>query len=71
MQVTVTVPETVVREASGSGGSLSDFVESLIDKGMRAANGRPDLERAMAQFQALRAAKEAARTRATRGRANA
>ena len=62
MQVTVTVPDALIREARVHHRSLIEFVEGLIDKGMRAAQGKPDLEWAMAQFRALRAAKEVARS---------
>lgn len=56
MQVTVTVPDAIIREARVCDRSLIEFVEGLIDKGMRATQGRPDLERAMAQFRAIHAA---------------
>ena len=56
MQVTITVPDAIVREAGVHDRSLTEFVEGLIDKGMRAAQGQPDLERAMAQFRAIHAA---------------
>lgn len=55
MQLTVSVPEAIIREARLRDFSLIDFVEALIDKGMRAAQGRPDLERAMAQFKTIHA----------------
>ena len=35
MQVTVTVSDVIVREAGVRGLPVIDFVESLIDKGMR------------------------------------
>ena len=39
MQVTVTVSDAIVREAGVRGLPVIDFVESLIDKGMSAAQG--------------------------------
>lgn len=56
MQVTITVPDAIIHEARVHDRSLSEYVEGLIDKGMRAAQGRPDLEHAMAQFRAIHAA---------------
>ena len=47
MQVTVTVSDAIVREAGVRGLPVIDFVESLIDKGMRTAQGRPVLDSAM------------------------
>ena len=54
MQVTVTVSDTIVREAGIRGLPVIDFVESLIDKGLSAAQGRPDS--AMERIRALRSA---------------
>ena len=56
MQVTVTVSDVIVREAGVRGLPVIDFVESLIDKGMSAAHGRPVLDSAMERIRALRAA---------------
>jgi hypothetical protein len=56
MQVTVTVSDVIVREAGVRGLPVIDFVESLIDKGMSAAQGRPVLDSAMERIRALRAA---------------
>jgi hypothetical protein len=56
MQVTVTVSDAIVREAGVRGLPVIDFVESLIDKGMSAAQGRPVLDSAMERIRALRAA---------------
>jgi hypothetical protein len=55
MQVTVTVSDAIVREAGVRGMPVIDFVESLIDKGMSAAQGRPVLDSAMERIRALRA----------------
>ena len=62
MQVTITVPDAILREARVRDRSLIEFVEGLIDKGMRAAQGQPDLERAMARFREIRGTKEGARS---------
>jgi hypothetical protein len=56
MQVTVTVSDAIVREAGVRGLPIVDFVESLIDKGLTAAQGRPVLDSAMERIRALRAA---------------
>jgi hypothetical protein len=56
MQVTVTVPDAIVREAGTQGLSVVEYVESLIDKGMSAAVGRPVLDTAMQRIRALREA---------------
>jgi hypothetical protein len=56
MQVTVTVSDAIVREAGVRGLPVIDFVESLIDKGMRTAQGRPVLDSAMERIRALREA---------------
>ncbi|HEV2484376.1 MAG TPA: hypothetical protein VGT08_02495 [Terracidiphilus sp.] len=56
MQVTVTVSDAIVREAGARGLPVIDFVESLIDKGMSAAQGRPVLDSAMERIRALRSA---------------
>ena len=61
MQVTITVPDAIIREAGIHDRSLTEFVEGLIDKGMRAAQGRPDLERAMAQFRAIHSGRKSAK----------
>ena len=60
MHVTVRVPNAVVREARVRDIPLIEFVESLIEKGIRGAQGRPDLERAMTRLIAIRAEREAA-----------
>ncbi len=56
MQLTVTVSDDLVHEARTRGLPVVDFVESLIDKGIRAAQGRPELAAAMERMRALRAA---------------
>jgi hypothetical protein len=56
MQVTVTVPEAIVRDAGTQGLSVVEYIESLIDKGMSAVQGRPVLDSAMERIRALRSA---------------
>jgi predicted DsbA family dithiol-disulfide isomerase len=54
MQVTVTVSDTIVREAGVRGLPVIDFVESLIDKGMKGAKEPPVLTSAIERIRALR-----------------
>ena len=54
MQITVTISDDIVREAGVRGQAVTDFVESLIDKGMSAAKERPVLSSAMDRIKALR-----------------
>ena len=61
MQVTVTVSDAIVREAGVHGFPVIDFVESLIDKGMNAAQGRPVLDSAMERIRALRVSTQGSR----------
>jgi hypothetical protein len=56
MQITVTIPDSVVREAGTRGLSVLEYVESLIDKGAGSAQGRPVLDSAMERIRALRGA---------------
>jgi hypothetical protein len=56
MQVTVTISDAIVREAGVRGFTVVEFVESLIDKGLSAASGRPVLDSAMERIRALRSA---------------
>ncbi|HUV69272.1 MAG TPA: hypothetical protein VMW15_06385 [Terracidiphilus sp.] len=56
MQITVTVSDAIVREARVRGVPVNEFVETLIDKGMSAADGRPVLDSAMERIRALRTA---------------
>jgi post-segregation antitoxin (ccd killing protein) len=58
MQATVTVSDELVREAAARGIPLADYVEMLIDKGVQAMRGRPELENAMARIRALRSSAE-------------
>jgi hypothetical protein len=56
MQVTVTVSETVVREAGARGLAIVEFIESLIDKGMQQtldSKERPVLSSAIERIRAL------------------
>ncbi|MGC1462234.1 MAG: hypothetical protein WA802_08535 [Terracidiphilus sp.] len=61
MQVTVTISDAIVREAGVRGQPVIDFVESLIDKGINATQGRPVLDSAMERIRALRTAAEKTR----------
>jgi hypothetical protein len=54
MQITVTVSDEVVREAGTRGLPVIDFIESLIDRGMRAAKDRPTVDDAIERIRALR-----------------
>ena len=56
MQITVSVSDAIVREARARGVTVEEFVETLIDKGMSAADGRPVLDSAMERIRALRTA---------------
>ncbi len=56
MQVTVTVPDSMVHDAGQRNLSLVEYVESLIDKGTSMAQGRPVLDNAMERIRALRTA---------------
>jgi hypothetical protein len=49
MQLTVTVSDDIAHEARTRGLPVAEFVESLIDKGIRAAQGRPELAAAHAR----------------------
>jgi hypothetical protein len=54
MQVTVTVSDTIVREAGVHGLPVIDYVESLIDRGQAAATAPPVLSSAIERIRALR-----------------
>jgi hypothetical protein len=54
MQVTITVCDSIVREAGVRHLPVVDFVESLIDKGMNATKERPVLNSAIERIRALR-----------------
>jgi len=56
MQITLTISDAVVREAGVRGLAVQDFVESLIDKGMKgmAEPKAPVLSSAMERIRALR-----------------
>jgi hypothetical protein len=54
MQITVTISDAVVREAAARGATVSDFVESLIDKGMLQAKEPPVVSSAMERIRLLR-----------------
>ena len=54
MQITVTVSDEVVREAGARGMPVIDFIESLIDSGIRTAKGRPTVDDAIERIRAIR-----------------
>jgi len=54
MQITVTVSDEVVREAGARGLPVIDFIESLIDGGMRTSKERPTVDDAIERIRALR-----------------
>lgn len=53
MIISVTVPETVIRAAQDRNMSIEEFVDSLIDKGMATATGRPMVSSAIERIRAL------------------
>jgi heme O synthase-like polyprenyltransferase len=53
MIISITVPETVIRAAQDRNISVEEFVDSLIDKGMAAATGRPMVSSAIERIRAL------------------
>jgi len=55
MQVTVTVSDSIVREAATRSITVTEFVESLIDKGIAAGAEAPVLESAIDRIRRLRA----------------
>jgi hypothetical protein len=61
MQVTVTVSDAVVREATAHSLPVIDFVESMIDKGMSATSELPVLDNAIERIRRLRSGTPASR----------
>jgi heme O synthase-like polyprenyltransferase len=55
MIISITVPETVIRAAQDRNVSVEEFVDSLIDKGMEKATGRPMVSDAIERIRALKA----------------
>jgi len=53
MIISITVPETVIRAAQDRNMSVEEFVDSLIDKGMEKATGRPMVSDAIDRIRAL------------------
>jgi hypothetical protein len=53
MLITVTVSDAIIREAAVRGLPVIDFVESLIDRGMRAAKESHGLNSAIERIRAL------------------
>jgi hypothetical protein len=57
MQITVTISDAIVREAGSRGLAVTEFVESLIDKGLvvaAEAHERPGLSSAIERIRSLR-----------------
>jgi heme O synthase-like polyprenyltransferase len=53
MMISITVPDTVVRAAQDRNMSIEEFVDTLIDKGMEKATGRPIVSSAIERIRAL------------------
>jgi hypothetical protein len=53
MIISITVPDTVVRAAQDRNMSTEEFVDTLIDKGMEKATGRPIVSSAIERIRAL------------------
>ncbi|MGD0832006.1 MAG: hypothetical protein ABR907_13770 [Terracidiphilus sp.] len=53
MLISITVPDTVIRAAQDRNMSVEEFVDTLIDKGMETATGRPILVSAIDRIRAL------------------
>jgi heme O synthase-like polyprenyltransferase len=54
MIITITVPDTVIRAAQDRNMTTEEFVDTLIDKGMETATGRPIVSSAIDRIRALR-----------------
>jgi hypothetical protein len=54
MQVTLTISDDIVREAGIHGLPVIDFVESLVDKGLRQLREKPVVSSAIERIRALR-----------------
>ncbi|MGA7343278.1 MAG: hypothetical protein WBE72_02345 [Terracidiphilus sp.] len=54
MLITITISDEIVREAQSRGLPMQEFVESLIDKGLCAAQERPTMSTAIERIRALR-----------------
>jgi heme O synthase-like polyprenyltransferase len=53
MMITIPISDTVVRAAQDHNMQLEEFVDSLIDKGMEKATGRPMVTSAIDRIRAL------------------
>lgn len=53
MMITIPISDTVVRAAQEANMPLEEFVDSLIDKGMAKATGRPMVSSAIDRIRAL------------------
>ena len=54
MQITLTVSDSIVREAGKRGLPVIDYIEVLIDKGVTASRERPAMSDAIERIRALR-----------------
>ena len=54
MLITVAVSDAIVREAQSRNLQVTDFVETLIDKGMETISAQPALNTAIKRIRALR-----------------
>jgi hypothetical protein len=61
MQVTVTVSDAIVREATAHSLPVVDFVESMIDKGMSATSEPLVLDDAIERIRRLRSGTRASK----------
>lgn len=55
MQVTVTVSDEIVREAARRGLQVTEFVETLVDRGFDSAHEKESVSSAIERIRALRA----------------
>jgi len=53
MIISVTVPEVVIRAAHDRGTPVEEFVDHLIDEGMKHVTGRPVVSSAIERIRAL------------------
>jgi hypothetical protein len=53
MLISITIPDSVLRAAQDRNMSVEEFVDTLIDKGMETATGRPILSSAIDRIRAL------------------
>jgi hypothetical protein len=54
MMITVPISDEIAREAQNRGMQVNDFVEMLIDRGLKAESKRPAVSSAIERIRALR-----------------